>query len=487
MSLSADLRRMLPNAAGMTADSRKVKPGDVFLAMPGEVHDGRQHIPAAAAAGAAAILWEPDEYVWPTGVELPNWPVPGLKNQAAALAAEWWDHPSEALWMIGITGTNGKTSCSHWLADCLGRLGRKTAVIGTLGNGFPNELAGASHTTPDAVSLQGLLAGYRKVGAAGVAMEVSSHALDQGRVAGVKFDVAVLTNLSRDHLDYHGDMTAYGNAKARLFNWPGLRTAVLNLEDDLGRRLYAELAGRPVRRLGYGFSAGEVRGSDLQLTADGLSMAVDTPWGQGELRAGLMGRFNADNLLACLAALLASDVALGDALGALSDMKPAPGRMQKVTPPAGVQHGEAPAVVVDFAHTPDALEKALAALRPLAAGRLVCVFGSGGGRDRGKRTLMGAAAARLADLAIVTSDNPRNEDPAAIAADIVAGMPAGQRVELDRARAIAEAVAMSKPGDVVLIAGKGHEDYQESQGVRRPFSDVAEASKALKEYIHAST
>ncbi len=480
MSLIADLRRQLPQAAGMTADSRKVTSGDIFLAMPGEVHDGRQHIPAAASAGAAAILWEPDNYAWPADVAVANRPVAGLKTQAAALAAEWWSYPSDALWMIGITGTNGKTSCSHWLADCLGRLGRKTAVIGTLGNGFPSDLAGASHTTPDAVTLQGLLAGYRQAGAAGVAMEVSSHALDQGRVAEVKFDVAVLTNLSRDHLDYHGDMAAYGDAKARLFDWPGLKTAVLNLEDELGRRVYANLAGRPVQRLGYGFSDGEVRGSNLQLSADGLSMTVDTPWGRGELHAGLMGRFNADNLLACLAALLASEVTLDDALRVLAEMQPAPGRMQKVT--ASV---DAPAVVVDFAHTPDALEKALAALRPLTACRLVCVFGCGGGRDRGKRIQMGEAAARLADVAIVTSDNPRNEDPAEIAADIVAGMPAGQRVELDRARAIAEAVAMSRPGDVVLIAGKGHEDYQESRGVRRPFSDVAEATQALKEYAHA--
>jgi UDP-N-acetylmuramoyl-L-alanyl-D-glutamate--2,6-diaminopimelate ligase len=480
MSLIADLRNTLPNAAGMTADSRKVGPGDIFLALPGAVHDGRQHIAAAEAAGAAGILWEPDGFLWPNEVALPNWPVSGLKDQAAGLAAEWWGRPSELLWMIGITGTNGKTSCSRWLAECLGKLGRKTAVIGTLGNGFPSELAGASHTTPDAVTLQGLLAGYRKAGAAGVAMEVSSHALDQGRVAGVKFDVAVFTNLSRDHLDYHGDMAAYGRAKARLFDWPDLKCAVLNLEDELGRQLYAELADRRVRRFGYGFSAGEVRGSDLRLNADGLSMTVDTPQGRGELRAGLIGRFNAENLLACLAALLASEAPLADALRVLAEVKPAPGRMQRVVAPAA-----APAVVVDFAHTPDALEKALAALRPLAAGRLVCVFGCGGGRDRGKRTLMGEAAARLSDIAIVTSDNPRNEDPAEIAADIVAGMPAGQRIELDRARAIAEAVAMSRPGDVVLIAGKGHEDYQESQGVRRPFSDVAEAAKALKEYVHA--
>ncbi|NTV93823.1 MAG: UDP-N-acetylmuramoyl-L-alanyl-D-glutamate--2,6-diaminopimelate ligase [Thiobacillus sp.] len=481
MSLASEIRRSLPGAAGMTADSRKVGPGDIFLAMPGGVHDGRRYIPAAVAAGAAGVVWEAEGYAWPAELKLPNWPVAGLGGRAAELAGDWWGRPSETLWLVGITGTNGKTSCSHWLADCLGRLGRKTAVIGTLGNGFPDELAGASHTTPDAVTLQGLLAGYRDAGAAGVAMEVSSHALDQGRVAGVAFDVAVLTNLSRDHLDYHGDMAAYAHAKARLFDWPGLKWAVLNLEDELGRRLHADLAGRPVERLGYGIDCGEVRGSGLRLDADGLSMTVDTPWGRGDLKAALMGRFNADNLLACLAALLASGIALDDALAVLSQVRPAPGRMHRIAGPA-----DAPAVVVDYAHTPDALEKALATLRPLTRGRLICVFGCGGGRDKGKRPLMGEVAARLADLAIVTSDNPRHEDPADIVAEIRVGMAGRERVELDRARAIAGAIAEARPGDVVLIAGKGHEDYQESQGVRRPFSDIATAEHLLKEYQHAS-
>ena len=481
MSLATEIRNRLPNAAGLTADSRKVRSNDLFLAMPGGVHDGRRHIAAAAAAGAAGIVWEADGFAWPGDIDLPNWPVSNLKAAAAALAADWWRHPSESLWMIGITGTNGKTSCSHWLAECLGRLGRRTAVIGTLGNGFPGELAGASHTTPDAVTLQGLLAGFRDDGAAGVAMEVSSHALDQGRVEAVKFDVAVLTNLSRDHLDYHGDMAAYAHAKARLFDWPNLKTAVLNLEDDLGRRLYRDLAGRAVQRLGYGFSAGDIRARDLRLSADGLRMTVSTPWGEGELATGLMGRFNADNLLACLGALLASEIPLAEALRVLTTVQPAPGRMQKLAAPAG-----APAVVVDYAHTPDALEKALTTLRPLAAGRrLICVFGCGGGRDKGKRALMGEVAARLADAVVVTSDNPRHEDPDLIIADILTGMPAGRLVEPDRARAIALAVTMAGAGDVVLIAGKGHEDYQEIDGERHPFSDAAEAEKALKEFDHA--
>ena len=474
-NLIGELHQQVAGTARLVADSRHIGPGDVFIALAGQHHDGRQHIAAAVAGGAAAVVWEAEGYDWPAGLEVPNWPVPGLRSRVAGLAAEWWSHPSERLWMTGVTGTNGKTSCSHWLAECFGRLDRPTAVIGTLGNGFPERLADASHTTPDAVTLQGLLADYRAAGATGVVMEVSSHALDQGRVDGVGFDVAVLTNLTRDHLDYHGDMAAYAHAKARLFDWPDLKWAVLNLEDDLGRRLYAEHRDGTVNLLGYGFASGEIRGGDLHLRPDGLRMTVDTPWGRGELASALLGRFNADNLLACLGVLLASDVSLDDALRVLRHVGPVAGRMQR----EGGGGGQ-PVEVVDYAHTPDALRKTLAALRDLTAGRLICVFGCGGGRDKGKRPLMGEVAADLADRVIVTSDNPRNEDPNAIVADILAGMPAGQMVHLDRGVAIAEAVAEARFGDVVLIAGKGHEDYQERHGVRQHFSDVEQAAMALE-------
>lgn len=479
LDLVAKLRRCAPSGAGLTADSRRIVRGDVFLALPGQVHDGRSHIPAAIQAGASAVVWSPDGFVWPADWSLANFPLPEGRHAAADLAAAWWGDPSAALWMIGITGTNGKTSCSHWLANGLDGLGRKTATIGTLGNGFAGALAGSSHTTPDAVSLQGLLAGYRDQGAAGVAMEVSSHALDQGRVAGVAFDVAVLTNLSRDHLDYHGDMAAYAHAKARLFDWPGLKAAVLNQDDEFGQRLLQDLRGGSARTLSYGLDAGDIHCTRLNLTAAGLNMRVATPWGTGDLAAAPIGRFNAANLLACLGALLASDVALDAALEALSRVRPVDGRMQRLGG-AGL-----PDVIVDFAHTPDALEKTLATLRDLTTGRLICVFGCGGGRDKGKRLLMGGIAASRADRAIVTSDNPRNEDPSAIVADILEGMPPGQHVQLDRAEAIRQAIADARPGDVVLIAGKGHEDYQEIQGVRRPFSDRVEAERALKEKTHA--
>jgi UDP-N-acetylmuramoyl-L-alanyl-D-glutamate--2,6-diaminopimelate ligase len=471
--------RQLPGVYNLVSDSRRVCPGDIFLAMPGAAHDGRQHISAAAAAGAAAVVWEPQGFDWPAGVAVPNFPLPGLRERASALAAAWWQEPSQTLWMTGITGTNGKTSCSHWLAEAFCRLERKTAVIGTLGNGFPGQLQGTSHTTPDAVTLQALLADFRNAGAAGVAMEVSSHALDQGRAANVAFDVAVLTNLSREHLDYHGDMAAYAHAKTRLFDWPGLKWAVLNLDDELGRRLNRDLAGRDVHRLSYGLGVGEIRGEALRLTADGLAMRIETPWGGGELQAGLIGRFNASNLLACMGALLAGNVSVDDALAVLERTRPVAGRMQRLG------GGNLPTVIVDYAHTPDALEKTLTTLRGLTEGRLICVFGCGGGRDRGKRPLMGEVAARLADAVVVTSDNPRNEEPDDIIADILAGMPSGQMAEPDRAAAIHLAIAGAKSKDVVLVAGKGHEDYQEVHGVRRPFSDVAEAERALKEAGHA--
>jgi len=478
--LIAQLRRQVPAQARLTADSRAVRPGDVFLAFPGRVHDGRRHIADAIAAGASAVIWEPAGFDWHDRPPVVNHPLPDVRGMAAELAAQWWERPSEALWMIGITGTNGKTSCSHWLAEALTGLGRKTAAIGTLGNGFPGALAGASHTTPDAVTLQGLLAAYRDAGAAGAAMEVSSHALDQGRVAGVAFDVAVLTNLSRDHLDYHGDMAAYAHAKARLFGWPGLKSAVLNADDEFGQRLLADLFGGRARTLSYGIDSGDIRAERLDLAAAGLRMNVATPWGRTELGAPLIGRFNALNLLACLGALLVSDVPLADAVAALARARPVAGRMQRLG-------GDGrPDVIVDYAHTPDALDKTLATLRDLTAGRLICVFGCGGGRDKGKRPLMGGIAAARADLAIVTSDNPRNEDPAAIAADILAGMPPGQRVLLDRAEAIQAAIAEARAGDIVLVAGKGHEDYQESYGARRHFSDIEEAGRALKEFFHAS-
>jgi UDP-N-acetylmuramoyl-L-alanyl-D-glutamate--2,6-diaminopimelate ligase len=477
--LAAHLRALAPAARAMTADSRRVEPGDIFLAHPGAVHDGRTHIATAIQAGAAAVAWEPSgphdpPFAWQEDWRVPHLPVSALRGRTAPLAAAWYGRPSEALWITGVTGTNGKTSVAHWLAQAFTALGRRTATIGTLGNGFPDQLEDASHTTPDPVTLQALLARYRDAGAAGVAMEVSSHGLDQGRVAAVAFDVAVLTNLSRDHLDYHGDMASYGAAKSRLFHWPGLKTAVLNADEDLGSRLGNELARGPTRVIGYGLHRGELRGERLQADRLGLRLEIASPWGRGELVSPLLGEFNAYNLLAALGALLAGDVAFTDALAVLSQVKAVAGRMQRVE-----GFDAAPTVIVDFAHTPDALDKMLSGLRPLTAGRLICVFGCGGGRDTGKRPLMGAAVARHADRAVVTSDNPRNEDPEHIIDHILEGMPPGQTRISDRRQAIRAAILEAEPLDIVVLAGKGHEQYQESHGVKRPFSDLAEAASAL--------
>jgi UDP-N-acetylmuramoyl-L-alanyl-D-glutamate--2,6-diaminopimelate ligase len=474
--LLAALRALAPAARGMVADSRRIQPGEVFLAFPGAAHDGRAHIAAAIHAGAAAILWEPEGYAWSPDWRAPHLPVANLKALAAPLAAAWYEQPARALWMTGITGTNGKTSVAQWLAAAFSELGRPTASIGTLGNGFPGQLSETGHTTPDAVSLQRLLAEYRDQGAAGVAMEVSSHGLDQGRVEAVAFDVAVFTNLSRDHLDYHGDMQRYAAAKSRLFHWPGLKAAVLNTDDELGAKLLTQLHGGPTRALGYGLKTGELRAMRCHADRLGLRLEITSPWGRGELVSPLLGEFNAYNLLAALGALLVAEVPLDRALAVLANRQPAAGRMQRVESDL-----DAPTVIIDFAHTPDALDKVLAALRPLTQGRLICVFGCGGGRDTGKRPLMGAAVAARAAQAIVTSDNPRNEDPARIVADILTGMPPEQTVILDRRAAIRAAIVAAEARDIVVLAGKGHEDYQEIHGVKHPFSDLAEARLALAE------
>ncbi len=468
------LRERAP-LANLTADNRHVRHGDIFLAWPGAVHDGRAYIAAAVEAGAAAVVWEPANFAWPDNVQVTHFALAGLARSAAELAVEWYGDPSAHLWTIGVTGTNGKTSCSHWIAEALSHVGRKTAIVGTLGNGLINSLTGSSHTTPDAVTLQRLLAGFASAGAEALTMEVSSHALDQGRVSGMHFDVAVLTNLSRDHLDYHGDMEAYAAAKSRLFAWPGLKFAVLNVDDALGARLATELAGRVPQVLTYGIDQGDISTRAMQIDGDGLRFDLVTPWGTAAVRSLLLGRFNAENLLAVAGGLLASGVSLIEVVMQLEQLAPVAGRLQVLPREAGC-----PRVVIDYAHTPDALEKVLATLRPITPGRLCCVFGCGGGRDRGKRPLMGAAVAHGADCAIVTSDNPRHEDPQAILDDILAAMPVGQRALIDRGAAILAAIAEAGPEDVVLIAGKGHEDYQEIGEVRLPFSDSAVAQQALK-------
>lgn len=492
----------------LVTDSRMVKTGDTFLAYAGEQLDARRYIPQAIAAGANAVLWERRGFAWDPEWQVPNLPIAGLRAQAGAIADHVYGHPSQKLWLIGITGTNGKTSCSHWIAQAMTALGKKTAIIGTLGAGFPGELESTANTTPDAVLLHREMADYLLRGAQCVAMEVSSHGIVQGRISGSTFAVAVFTNLSRDHLDYHGSMEAYAAAKARLFHWPALKYAVLNLDDAYGVELSQQLSDLETRVIGYGFTEPAlqsrssekfrvVRGRNLKLSPQGLEFDIEFGTGfeteYSRFATNVVGSFNASNLLGVLATLLASGIRLADAVQVLRQVRPVSGRMEQIG------GDDQPLIVVDYAHTPDALEKVLVALREiLDAGsgasekpgttlpKLICVFGCGGERDRGKRPLMGAVATRLADEVIITSDNPRKEDPGVIIGQIAAGAGASYRIEEDRRSAIYRAILSAQKNDVVLIAGKGHETYQEVDGKKFPFSDAEVARQALRDLIRAT-
>ncbi|MBV8048332.1 MAG: UDP-N-acetylmuramoyl-L-alanyl-D-glutamate--2,6-diaminopimelate ligase [Paludibacterium sp.] len=475
----ADLNTLGVAVKRVESDSRRIMPGDVFLAFGGAFADGRDFIPMAIANGAVAVLWDPaDGFVWKPEWQVPNLAVTALRERAGIIASHVAQNPSKTLRVIGITGTNGKTSLSHWLAQAFSLLGQKAALIGTVGNGIYGELTETTHTTPDPVTIQHKLAEYRRQGAHVVTMEVSSHGLDQARVNGVLFHTALFTNLTRDHLDYHGTMEAYGAAKERLFHWQGLQNAVVNADDDFGRAMAGRLDRQQVRVITYGLNQGDVRPLSLSNSLDGLQMRVATPWGEVDVRSSLLGRFNAANLLACLTTLCVNGVDLSIAAQALGKIQPARGRMQRI----GGAHE--PLVVVDYAHTPDALEKALSTLAEIrpAGSRLFCVFGCGGDRDTGKRPIMGGIAERIADVAVVTSDNPRSEAPMEIINQMLAGMKKAGHVEADRAQAIHWAVNEARAGDIILIAGKGHEEYQDINGVKRPFSDFRVAEEALTEW-----
>ncbi len=472
----------------LVTDSREIKRGDTFVAYPGEKSDGRQFIAEAIARGANAVIWEAGHFAWDGAWHVPNLGISDLRHRAGWLADTVYGAPSEKLWVVGITGTNGKTSTSHWIARALNETGRQCALIGTLGNGFVDALQASANTTPDAIRVHGLLANYLHDGAQAVAMEVSSHALSQGRVNAVRFDVAMLTNLSRDHLDYHGDMQSYADAKRKLFDWHQLGFVVLNLDDAYGMELAEQLQDGDAEVIGYGLSDEALRlaerlglrmvyGNLLEMTGQGSRLAIHSSWGAAELKSALVGRFNAANLLGALATLLVSGTALGDAVHSLNKVQPVPGRMQRLG------DAQQPTVIVDYAHTPDALEKVLQALREInvaEGGKLICVFGCGGDRDRGKRAMMGMVAEKFSDFCIVTSDNPRGENPREIIAEIVGGMNEdNHEIMVDRAAAIQCAIRRARRSDTVLIAGKGHEDYQEINGVKHPFSDVLVAQQAL--------
>lgn len=462
---------------GLASDSRNVKPGDLFFAVRGGQRHGLDFLATVKAAGAVAVVWEPPwEGALPVDPSLPLLAVPELRQKMGLIASRFYGEPSRRLQIIGITGTDGKTSCAHFLAQALSDAASgPCGILGTLGVGVHGQTEPSLHTTPDPLAVQHWLADLVAKGRRYAVMEASSHALDQGRVNGIAFAAAVLTQLSRDHLDYHGTLDAYAAAKRRLFFDCQPGWAVLNLDDAFGRAIAAERGGSS-QTIAYGLGARPAQlarfvwGEDLELSPAGLRLRVRSSWGDGVLQAGLLGRFNAHNLLATLATLLALEWPLAEALARLAQTATAPGRMERL----GGGPGE-PLAVIDYAHTPYALEQALTALREHGGGRLWCVFGCGGDRDAGKRPLMGAAAERLADRVIVTDDNPRTEDPDRIVASILAGMqrPEAVAVIRDRRAAILHALAEAEAGDIVLIAGKGHEDYQIVGAERLPFSDRA--------------
>jgi UDP-N-acetylmuramyl-tripeptide synthetase len=497
--LAAVLAWLRPRApaASLRTDSRQVQPGDVFIAWPGYAQDGRVHVAAALAAGAAACLVEAD------GVERFAFDdariaaVPGLKALTAALADAWHGQPSAALSVIATTGTNGKTSTAWWTAQALSLSGRRCGVVGTLGVGEPPSrvspdarIVATGLTTPDPVTLHRSLRTFVDQGFAACVMEASSIGVAEHRLDAVRIGVALFTNFTPDHLDYHSSMAAYWQAKRALFDWPGLRAAVVNLDDAQGALLAEELAARgDLDVWTYAIqprpTPARLQAEALHYDADGLCFTVREGAESVAVRTGLIGEYNVANVLAVFGGLRALGLPLAEIAPLAADFTPVPGRMQRVELPASAAAGALPQVVVDYAHTPDALDKALQALRPFAVargGRLWCVFGCGGNRDVTKRPVMGRIAQTLADAVVLTSDNPRHEVPSDILAQIAAGCVPSPQLHIleDRAAAIATVLTEADVRDVVLIAGKGHEDYQETAGVKRFFSDLDEAAAALQ-------
>jgi len=459
---------------GIGLDNRDIKPGDAFVAVQGQLVHGLDYARAAVAAGAVAVIHDglkPLPELAVPGVE-----VAGLANRLGELASRFYGAPSEQMTIAGVTGTNGKTSVAHFLAQSWQRVYGNAGMVGTLGYGPLGHLQSGDRTTPDAFRLQHVLADCVKTGIEHLAMEVSSHALQQHRCQTVQFDAAVFTNLSRDHLDYHPDMAAYAAAKRLLFTDYAPSFAIINHDDPYGRKWFGELNGG-MQMLSFGLQDGaELRAEIRSVDINGMRIRITGPWGSEEIHTGLLGEFNASNLLAAAGTLALLGMPWHRVLHQLEVMQPVPGRMMRLGGEAGQ-----PVVVVDYAHTPDALESALHAVRAHLEGRLVCVFGCGGNRDQGKRPQMGRAAELLADDVFVTSDNPRNESASKIIEDVVAGLetPGRATIEPDRAAAIQRAIANCKAGDVVLVAGKGHETWQEIDGQKIRFSDESVIRHAL--------
>jgi len=460
------------NIADLCLDSRFVKPGDLFFALPGTQLDGSHFIHEAINNGASAVLVEANQTLEFTQQSVPIIPIPQLKKITGDLAARFYGYPAKAMKIIGVTGTSGKTSCSHFIAAALMQLNVPCGIMGTLGNGMYGQVKSGTLTTPDVITVQKTFADFLRQGAKAVAMEVSSHSLDQGRVNGIEFDLGIFTNLSRDHLDYHETMEAYGAAKKRLF--AQTRAAIINQDDPFGKQLIAEFSGQQ-KVISYGLHAGDVVANNVQLNHSGVTATILTPWGSGRLHAALLGEFNVSNLLASISALCMLGHPLHEVLACVPKFQSVPGRMQ-------VLGGkDKPLVVVDYAHKPDALEKVLIALRAHCSGKLFCLFGCGGDRDRGKRPMMAKIAEQYADQVIVTDDNPRHEDPAQIVTDIVQGFsdPAQIIIEHNRSKAIRDVIQCATTGDCVLVAGKGAETYQQIGDEKFPFNDIEKVRACL--------
>ena len=502
MPISTTLGELFPNSSltekdqqrivrGLSLDSRTVKKGDVFFAYPGVEVDGRQYIQAAVEQGAVTIIVESGEsqgFDW-ADLSVPVLMVDDLRHAVGDIAASFWGVPSAQLSVVAVTGTNGKTSVTQMIAESMASLGNKGAVIGTLGNGVLGQLKETKNTTPDALQIQALLAEFVRENIDVVAMEASSHGLEQGRLLGTNIDIAVVTNIARDHLDYHGSMEAYQRAKAGLVMWPGIQQVILNADDAgvmaLTRYIAADVE---VVTFSYASTGADVRAEDIVYSKRGLEFTLVTSQGRENVKNQLVGEFNISNLLAVAAVLHCQQYDIKKIALALNSISQVPGRMQEVGLSNEQQNVELPGVIVDFAHTPDALEKALAALKPHCEGKLWCVFGCGGERDKGKRPEMGAMAAKYADRMVITTDNPRNESASDIVKEIEDGIGIGAayQVELNREDAVRCAVMNAANDDLILLAGKGHEDYQEINGKKHPYSDKDVAEKILYERLQCS-
>lgn len=466
-------------------DSREVKPGDIFIALSGTKTKGSQFIPEVIQKKAAAVLLDEEGHIaWQQSI--PIIPIKNLRAHLGKIAAEFYGHPASRMKMFGVTGTNGKTSCTHFLAQALQSFNLSCGVMGTLGNGLYGALGEPGLTTPDALTLHATLKQFLAQGAKATAMEVSSHSIDQGRVNGIAFEAGIFTNLTQDHLDYHHTMAAYAAVKKRFFTEFSQKHIILNGDDAYGKQWLSELTNHPsvfaygLKRMDLPASIPQIYADKIRLTLHGITAQIYTPWGNEALSLPLVGAFNLSNVLAVLTALCVQELPFADVMRTLSHLKPVPGRMTLLG-----GKGQ-PLVAVDYSHTPDSLEKALQALRAHAGGKVICVFGCGGNRDAAKRPLMAGIAEKLADQVIVTNDNPRHEDPADIAQQIIKGFQAPEAVSviLDRSKAIEKSIQCASANDCILIAGKGAEHYQQVGDVKLPFDDAAEVRRYLNQTVN---